>query len=518
MVGKYVPYLYNNLSPSGGFELEFEEDLFELFGTEDLSEKGLVGKWDSQLEDFESVRWNWGTSSLKGFTGLFYLLNCLEKDNEFSYSEFEEFYNNEIKNQNNILQKLREKNLIGSPFLMIYTLRYRNYYFPALLLRIKKIEWNKEEHLKYPIFIDFVPEKYFVVSSDVWKDLDSQCRSRDYWTDYLEKKYGIKLTEGMKKVIKSYTFTQNLYRVMPISLLEEKFTPETEEDSDGLLYLKDVEKRVEHPEREFSFTDNQIFWGLFHSITNTKQQVYTPELKIDGEKFQIKNIPINTLSERTNVFRQEAGVANTLCYNLFDAFRDDYLNHEFDGRRTITAGETSILRRAVRLGEVADSPREEFENTNFDYAVFLDPLGVEKSLLFSLTTALWEKGRGKTYTDYVEQSREMLFRTPQTTDGIITIWFMTITETQNSWFGNHKTPDSSIQDMVDRITTDLSSSIEYEFAGEEDFSSGDSKIVILSMFEETPQSKNVERELEGLLSTPRETKFYSVVGSLIKNS
>jgi len=38
----YLPYLYNNLSPGETFELNFEDDLFELFGSEDLSETGLV--------------------------------------------------------------------------------------------------------------------------------------------------------------------------------------------------------------------------------------------------------------------------------------------------------------------------------------------------------------------------------------------------------------------------------------------------------------------------------------------
>lgn len=516
MVKGYVAYLYNNLSPGGGYELEFEEDLFELFGTEDLSERGLVGKWDSQLDDFKSARWNWGTSSLKGFTGMLYLLRCLEDKSEFEYFEFEDFYENDVKHKTNILQKLRDRNLIEMPFFMIYTLRYRDFYFPTLLLRIKRIEWNRDEHPTYPIYITFVPETYFVVGSQIWKELDKRCRSKKYWTDHFQRKYGIKPTKEIEKVLSSYTFTQNLYRLMPISLLERKFIPEMGMEHEGILYLKDVERGARRRERELSFTDNQIFWGLFHYITNTKQQLFTPELRINDERFQIKNIPINTLSNRTDVFRQEAGVANTLCHILFDNFGRKYLEAEFGERRAVGASETSILRRAVKLKEVSDSPKERFKNTNFDYGVFLEPLGAEYSILFSLTTALWEKGRGKSYLDYIDQSMEMVFRTPLDMENVKTVWFIAIDDTENSWFSSHKVAEASVQEMVGRITSKLPH-IKFEIIGENDFSVKDKQAIVLSAFKKTPQSKNVRRELDNLLSAPRETKFYSVVKSIIEN-
>lgn len=508
---EYIPYLYNNLSPGESFELNFEGDLFELFGSEDLSEIGLVGKWNSHVHDFDSARWNWGSTSLKGFVGLFYMLRSLENGSKFELNEFERFYKTKIMHKKDIVQNLQETGLVPVPFRMIYTLRYRRYYFPALMLRIRKIEWNPKEHPKYPIYITFVPETYFVVESTLWEDLDRTIRDKNYWEKHLENKYRIEINEDIEQVLRSYTFSQNIYRVMPFSLFTKRFLPNIKKSKNGIFYLKRVERR--HP--DLALSDNQIFWGLFHQITNTTQVLYPLELKVDDKRYLIQNLSINTLSDRTDVFRQEAGTANVICHVLLDIFGKRYLNTEFGAMNTIKSSETSILKRAVKLKKVAKSPTEEFANTNYDYATFLRPLDVDHSILFSLTVGLWHKGR-RSYSECLDQWREMIFNTPVTTENITVVWFIAPDITERKFFSDPTIPDRSLENMVNRIT-DGPNSDKWQITDGKDFKLQGKKIVILAQFRETPQSKNVRKELENLLKQPRQTRLYHVVKQVIQD-
>jgi len=508
----YLPYLYNNLSPGETFELNFEDDLFELFGSEDLSETGLVGKWKSQICDYESARWNWGSTTLKGFVGLLYLLNSLENGSKFELEEFERFYKRKIMHQKDIVQNLQEKGLVPVPFRMIYTLRYRSYYFPALMLRIQKMEWNPKEHPKYPIYITFVPETYFVVESALWEDLDAQAhRDKNYWKEHLQEKHRIKINEEIEQVLRSYTFSQNVYRIMPFSLFTERFLPNIKKSKNGIFYLKRVERR----QPDLILSDNQIFWGLFHRITNTTQVLYPLELRVDDERYLIQNFPVNTLSDRTDVFRQEAGTANVICHALVDIFGRRYLSSEFGTMNTIKSSETSILRRALKLKKVAKSPTEEFANTNYDYATFLSSLGVDHTVLFSLTVGLWRKGR-KSYNEYLAQWREMIFKTPITTKNVTMVWFIAPDTTEWKFFSDPTIPDRSLENMIDRITDGLSSD-NWQITDGKDFKLEGKKTVILAQFRETPQSKNVRKELENLLKQPRQTRLYHVVKQVVQD-
>jgi len=507
----YFPYLYNNLSPGESFELNFEEDIFELFGSEDLSEIGLVGKWDSYIRDFESARWNWSSNNLKGFVGLLHVIKSLEKGSKFELEEFEQFYRQKIMHQKDIVQNLQEKGLVSAPFRMIYTLRYRSYYFPALILRIRKMEWNSKEHPKYPIFITFVPETYFLVESRSWKDLDRKIRDQNYWERHLQEKYNIKVNEDIRQVLRSHAFSQNIYRIMPFSLFTKQLSPHIKKPENELFYLKHVERR----QPDIALSDNQIFWGLFHHITNTAQVLYPLELKVDDQRYLIHNLPINTLSNRTDVFRQEAGTANVICHVLFDIFGRQYLDSEFGSRNAINSSETSVLKRAVKLNKVAKSPAEELENTNYDYATFLHALDIDHTVLFSLTVGLWRKGR-KLYNEHIDQWREMIFKTPITTKNVTVVWFIAPDTTERKFFSDPATPDESLKNMINRITEGLSSD-NWQITDGKSFKQQGKKIVILAQFRETSQSKNVRKELENLLKQPRQTRLYHVVKKLIQN-
>ena len=508
---EYLPYIYNNLSPGGGFELEFEEDLFELFGSEDRSEEGLVGKWNPQISDFAPIRWNWSSTNLKGFVGLLYLLRRIKDGRNLNFEQFEHFYKKEIMHQRNIVQKLQREGLVSTPFRMVYTLKYRNYYFPAIIIRVQKMEWNKEEHPSYPIYITFVPEKYFVVESKTWSELNQKSHSKKYWKNHLQREYGVSPSKEIDQILGSYAFSQNLYRIMPYSLINKKLSSSTAEDGTDLLYLKCIERG----ERDLALTDNQLFWGLFHHITKTVQTLYSPELKADSNRYRIKNILINTLSNRTDVFRQEAGSANVLCHVLFDTFGEDYLNREFGSENTVGAKETNILKRAVKLREVASSPSDRFAETDYDYGIFLNTLGVNHTLLFSLTTGLWKKGRGKSYGDYLDQCKEMIFKTPLTTDNVTVIWYVACPETEESFF-DYRVPHNSLQEMINHITSELGP-VEYWSSDKGDSGLGDERAIVLSQFRAPPRYRNVRRELKNLLSSPRKTKLYSLVRHIIKN-
>lgn len=507
----YFPYLYNNLSPNENFELNFEEDLFELFGTEDLSETGLVGKWNSHISDFESARWNWSLYTLKGFVGVLYLLKALQNGSEFELEEFEQFYKQEIMHQKHIVKNLEDKGLVPVPFRMIYTLRYNRYYFPALILRIRKIEWNPKEHSKYPIYITFVPETYFLVDSKLWKDIDRKARDRIYWERHLQEQYNIKLNEDIRQVVKSHTFSQNIYRIMPLSLFTKKLLPNIKKTENEIFYLK----RIKKTQPDLALSDNQIFWGLFHHMTNTTQVLYPLELEVDDERYQIQNLPINTLSNRTDVFRQEAGTANVICHALFDVFKEQYLECEFGQTNTINSSETSVLRRAVKLKEVAKSPTEGFENTNYDYGALLSHLNVDHTLLFSLTVGLWHKGR-KSYDEYLAQWKEMMFKTPLTTKNITVVWFIAPDTTERKFFSDLTIPDRCLEDMIRRIAQGLTPE-DWQITDGKNLIQQGKKIIILAQLRETPQSKNVRKELENLLKQPRHTRLYSVTKQLIQD-
>jgi len=153
---EYLAYLYNNLTPGKSFELDFEED----------------GRWDSNRNDFRSKRWNWSSTNFKGFTGLLSGLRAFRDKKEFSFDEFEDFYEEKVIHRSDILKNLQRRGLVESPFRMAYTFKYRADYLPALLLRIEKIEWRQEEHKRYPIYITFVPDAYFIVDARTWRRLD----------------------------------------------------------------------------------------------------------------------------------------------------------------------------------------------------------------------------------------------------------------------------------------------------------------------------------------------------------
>jgi hypothetical protein len=508
---EYIPYLYNNLSPGQSFELNFEQDLFELFGSEDLSQKGLVGRWNSHIGDFESARWNWSSTGLKGFTGLLHLLRSLETKRTFDPEEFEFFYSTNIVHQQDIVKKLQEEELVPTPFRMIYAFRYRDYFFPALTLRIEKMEWNPEEHPRYPIYITFVPEGYFVVNGALWKDIDKTIRTKKYWENHLKEDYRIEINHEIQKMISSYVFSQNIYRTMPVSLFTEKFLPSIRKSKNEIFYLKHVE--VTQP--ELALSDNQIFWGIFHQITRTKQILYSLEISVNNLPYTIQNIPINTLSHMTDVYRQEAGSANVICHVLFDIFGSSYLKSEFGLNNRIGSSQTNILRRAVRLEDVTKSPSKEFANTNYDYAVFLNQLGIDHKILISLTVGLWRKGR-KTYSEYLSQEKEMIFKTPNTTENVTVIWFMAPDATEDKLFSDPTISDRSLRSMINHITTGLDSN-NWLITNGNYSNLGEKRIIVLAEFRETPQSRNVRRELENLLKEPRQTKFYRIVKQVIQN-
>lgn len=471
-----LTYILNNLERGS----QFHEDLFELFGTDDGTRKGLVGKWDEDLGDFETICWDWNTSNLKHITNLLYILAKERRGGKYNPTEFDRFYENRVKHSENILEEFRLESLIEDKLLGLYVMRYKKQ-FPALVLEIVNISWEKDR--KRALLIEFRPIKYFILSPETWDRIKKKSKKTEFWNDYLQKS-GAQIDSLLKKYS---NMKQAIYGLLPLDEFSDKLSEAR------ILFIKDVEKMGGNE----VVTDNQIFWELFREFTgksHEKGKVVIPA----EQKREIYNIPINSLSSRNRVYKQELGVANTLCHLLLELFQKTYLDVEFGDKRKITSKETSVLKRNFLVSNVSGEEDSDYSECDYDYLVNLEELGIEKKILFNLTTGLWRKSHGKGYEEFIDQWKCLHFKIPSKHLKYSFFWYVTIPETEEDFFKESPHHDS-FGGLVTDLNKEVKTSVEL-IKSEGDLPLDREPIVVcLPIFEPSRRTKRIDSKTKGEL-------------------
>lgn len=493
----FLLYILNDLGKSS----EFHEDLFELFGSEDGSKRGLVGSWDKNTGDFKTACWDWGALNFRHVINLLFIIGKRSQDEEYDQKEFEDFYESEIKYGDDILGILRGEDLVTGRLFGLYVMRYGKQ-FPALVLDLKRIDWKRSR--TRPLLIEFRPTKYFILDPKTWDQIKGECEGEKFWCDFLQVSTGSRIEEFLQKFS---NMKQRGYGLLPL----HSFTDELSEAQ--TLFIKDVEKASGNE----IVLDNQIFWELFREFTG-RSQVMGEVILTDDYRRRIYNIPINSLTEKTLVYYQEAGVANTLCHLLLEIFGNTYLEKEFASGNEITPQETNILKRNFLAGNIEGEEDSEFSECDYDYLLDLEDLGIEKKILFNLTTALWEKGHGKSYREFTNQWKYLHFTIPANRLNCSIVWYITIPETEEDFF--EKSPShEDFTELVGDLNREERISVDV-VRDEGDLPVGDrSQVVCIPVFEHSRRTKRVTKkkgELRSLLKDHKRTLFYKATRSHLK--
>jgi hypothetical protein len=299
---------------------------------------------------------------------------------------------------------------------------------------------------------------------------------------------------------------QYVYGLLPKNALHEGIR------KSKVLFIKPVEPAT----RIKVVPDNLIFWALFYYLTGASRAKY--DIKIDTQ-FLIRHIPIDALNILSSVYKHEAGVANALSHVLVEFFGDKYLNLEFNGKNEISYKDSRIFRREFQVHNIKGEETNEFADTDYDFALNLQPLEKDKLILIDLTTALWKKGL-LPYEEYVNRWRETCFNIPIRHANVLFIWYILINETEKRFFEGP--PPNKVHRNFDEMLKDLSSDCAEKeikvISDESDLTSySGERIAILKLFRKTPTAKNSEEELDNLLNYYKKTLFYETCSCILNN-
>jgi hypothetical protein len=490
----FLVYILNNLEKSS----IFHEDLFELFGAEDASRKGLVGKWDRGTNDFRTACWDWGVTGFRHIINLLYYIAKRDKRERYDQVEFDELYNEKIKYSDDVVEVLRKEKIIPGRLLAIYVLRYKKQ-FPALILEIEHIKWERGR--KRALLLEFKPIKYFVLSPSVWNTLRQKTRTEKFWIDLLDVSSNERAIRGL--LGKYSRMRQAIYGLIPL----DRFAYDLLKAS--IFLLKDVEKEGS----DGLISENQIFWEFFRIFTGAKQETALVTLKNDY-RYEMGGIPINSLTRRSLTYAQEAGVPNVLCHLVLEKFGDKYLKMEFRGKNKISYREAKILGRAFPVHKIHGEENNRYADSDYDYILDLEPLGVNKKFLFALTTALWKKGHSP-YEEIMQKWKELYFDLLSRHDEYRLVWYIAVDAMERTFFQDNE-QHKNFRDLLDTLTKDVGEDFAQRVREECDIETiKKPQVTVVALFRSAPNAKNVKRELENLRKRYRETIFYKTLKELI---
>lgn len=490
--GPLLLYILNNLSEKS----EFHGDLFELFGAEDGSTRGIVRAWDEDRKNFRTACWDWGPSNFRHVINLLYIIHKKSQDQIYQQEDFENFYKNKIQYSDDIVAVLRKEGLLKNKLLALYVLGYGKQ-FPVLVLEIEKVKWERGR--KRPLLFEFRPIKYMICDPSTWDFIKKKCRDATFWENLLKSRRDL----SIQAILKKYSgMAQAIYGLLPLQefmrdLLKAKS-----------LFIKDVEKFT----GDEIVSDNQMFWEFFRVFTGRGQE--KGEITLTNDYwYRIYNIPINSLTKKSLVFLQERGVANVLCHLLLEIFEDEYLHKEFFMGNEITYDKTRILRRNFPVGNIEGEKHTAYSSCNYDYCLNLEELGHKKKILFNLTTALWKKGHAE-YNEFIQKWRYLHFTIPTNHPECNFVWYITIPQTEEDFFQGNKT-HRNFEELIGEVGKGISSRL--KSAGEGVLKTNDSRIYVMALFEKSRRTRQVKTELLQLNREYKKSEFYQTMKAYSTN-
>ena len=170
---------------------------------------------------------------------------------------------------------------------------------------------------------------------------------------------------------------------------------------------------------------------------------------------KITDIPIKAMFRDSDVFKHEAYFADLLWNKIWEVYPKEFCN-SFQGKTQIKISESTVIKREVKAKEL--DPISKFPLSSYDYVVDLSALGLNRRLLFDLTTGLWKKSGfhevGRTTEDYIETWKELLFNIPHRIANAYAVWYVVVNSTEDRFFD--ETAPYGVRNMealVDLVTS-----------------------------------------------------------------
>lgn len=395
----------------------YRSDLVDLFGTPDGSKKGYLGSIHRPL------RWDWGETGFRKIISIICALSGRKPDS------FEKYFLSKVRHKENIIQTLVADHIIDGPPAMLYVFKHSSKKIPAFVAEIQDVSWIGRR-----IWITFLPRRYMLLDPATWKEFWNNLFTRgredpQKWLDMWENSWNTpRPPQSQVQQMLHSSFTQDQYHIIPIKLLIENIKKKIDPISPQTrtCFIKDITK-VKRRLRFGVPTDNQAFWGILSEFVHKTQVKGRVELKYDELTYEITDIPANTISEQSLVFKQEIGAARTICQAMLDVFDKDYLDTEFSTENRKSILDSVFIKRAIKVSMVAENYEQKYGETDFDYLLDLSPLSEKypKStikILFDLTAGLWNKSVAKSKEEFLEQWQHNLIKLPEMNSNLYAIW------------------------------------------------------------------------------------------------
>jgi len=250
----------------------------------------------------------------------------------------------------------------------------------------------------------------------------------------------------------------------------------------------------------------------------------TRKCSICGASHSISGIPIKAMFRNKNddVYCQESGFAELLWDLLWKRFAKQ-MCQSFNGKTEISIRESKIIRRELKVKELADSRHGE---ASYDYAVNFEEIsGAKKWLVFDLTTALWKKsGFHETSIpaeEHLDKWRETLCRIPNSLQNLIATWYIVVNQTEEMFFD--ETSPNKVKDMDElvRLVCDQHPNSYIILRKHQDVNSinlREHKLIVVPVFNSTPVKGEARHELSRLFKRDfSKLLINQVVDFLVRN-
>ena len=406
----FLIVVYNDLE----MESKYRSDLVDLFGSPDGFRRGYLDSITRPLS------WDWGISGFRKIIHIMYSLSGQSPEG------FNSFYKQEIMHRDNIVETLVKKEIIDSLPEMLYVFKQGARKIPAFTAKIHDVSWKDR------IWITFEPTRYMLLDPATWRGFWGRLftggrEDPQKWFDVWNSSWNITRPpmQQLQTMLHSGS-SQDQYHIIPRQLLVDHLQKNLR-DEQGTCFTKEVGKIAKRLKLQVP-TDNQVFWGLLSEFTGRTQVRGDVKLSHNRRSYSITDIPANTISEESLVFKQEIGAARAICQAMLDAFNEEYLNVEFASGNTKKILDSKFLRRAVQVSMAAEQYDRKYAETDFDYQLDLRPLSKKfpslrgRKILLDLTAGLWNKSLAKTKEEFIQQWEHNLVKLPEKNDDLIILW------------------------------------------------------------------------------------------------
>ena len=341
-------------------------------------------------------------------------------------------------------------------------IRYDN--IRSVISKQKRLKLCFERSLRF----DFIPLRYFFFDPKTW----SQMKTKRY-------------TASRRKRVYNPNFD-----AIPFDLVSDFLHNEDFFDGTGLVAPKNQEGILES----------------FLKVADVKFEIKydLPPHNCDAcsQTHRIMGIPIKAMFRDDPIFIHEARFADILWEKLWLHYPDEFCK-SFKGKSVIHADESEILRREFKVGELC--PTSRFSGHRYDYAICMSKLGVNRTLLFDLTTGLWRKSgfheEARSPEEYLEIWKETLFEVPSRKKDVVTVWYIVINSTEEDFFQDAPPANSSnLNQLVANVSSGNLNSVKI-IRTERDVSLLDPavcKLVVVPIFKTTDNRRAAFTELQRL--------------------